>query len=204
MGPRPLLTAALALAACVAPRPRALTARDYPGALVPVADIAPDFIARQRVVATASGRPHGFDAALQRRGDALTLVGLTPFGARAFVIEQRGQSVAFTPHLTRSLPFPPRFILLDVHRALFMGLPAPHPADGEQRGARDGEEITERYAGGRLTERRFRRLDGHPAGEVVVRYDGGMEPPRPPRALTLRNGWLGYELRVETLSWQAL
>lgn len=204
MGPRPLLSAALALSACAAPRPRELSARDYPGALVPVSEVAPDFIARQRVEVTSGGRTHAFDAALQRRADALTLVGLTPFGARAFVIEQRGVSETFTPSLTRRLPFPPRFILLDVHRALFMGLPAPHPTDGEQRGQRDGEIITERYAHGRLVSRAFRRADASPPGDIVVRYEGGMEPPRPPRVLTLHNGWFGYDLRVETLSWQAL
>ena len=37
--------------------------------------------------------------ALQHRGDTLTIVGLTPLGTRAFVLQQQGLDVSFTSYL---------------------------------------------------------------------------------------------------------
>ncbi len=198
------LALALALAACASPRPAGPPA-EYVGALVPTGDIRGAFLARQHVSAHyPGGHDVEFDAVMQKQGDTLTLLGMTPFGTRAFLLQQRGTEVSFTSYLPRELPFPPRYMLLDIHRTFFIGLGAPPAADGERRGTRDGEEIVERWQAGRLMERRFRRLDGRPAGDIVVRYGDGMQGHAPPRVIEFRNGWFGYTLSIETTAHQTL
>lgn len=193
------------LGAChPAPRGGAMGEREYPGELVPTSEIQGDFVLQQRVHARFQGREGGFEAVLQHQGDALTLVGMTPFHTRAFVMVQRGVQTEFTSHLPEAVPFPPRAMLLDAHRVLFMSAPGASPADGERRGVRAGEEIREVWAGGRLRERHFRRLDGRPAGSIDVEYEGGMAGREVPRTVHLRNGWYGYELTITTLSQTAL
>ncbi len=200
---RALALSALALA-CGARRPPAMPARANPGALVPTGEIRGDFLMRQRVEAHYPGRDVSFDAVLQKQGDALTLLGLTPFGTRAFVLQQRGTEVSFTSHMPGELPFPPRYMLLDIHRTFFMGLGPPPAGDGERTGARDGDEIREVWRAGRLMERHFRRLDGRPPGTVDVRYVDGMIGHAPPRTIEFRNGWSGYSLTITTLAHQTL
>lgn len=200
---RPLLAAVVIAFAtgCHPPRPSMpMGERDYPGELVPTGEIAGEWVLQQRIDARFGERGGGFEAVLQRRGDALTLVGMTPFRTRAFVMVQRGTQTEFTSYMQQALPFPPRAMLLDAHRVLFMTLPGEAPAEGERRGVRAGEEIREVWAGGRLRERHFRRLDGRPAGSIDVEYEGGMAAPEVPRTVRMRNGWFGYELTITTLS----
>lgn len=206
--------AALVLGACMkeqpGPRdpgggaPAALSDADYPGELAEALP-GPDFLARQRLRGSARGREFGGEVVLQKQGDALTLIGLTPFGTKAFVAQQtRGQVThqIFAPE--GKLPFPPRFMLLDVNRSLFLGLPGAPLADGTHRGERGGEAVTERWQGGALLERRFERLDGRPAGALVFTYAGGMRPGEAPPTVRVESGWFGYAITVETLQWQRL
>ena len=159
---------------------------------------------RQHIVARPGEEEVSFDAVVQHHEGTLTLLGLTPFGTRAFLLRQRGTEVEFTSYIPRELPFPPRYMLLDVHRALFIGVPgAPHP-DGIHTGTRDGEEIREAWSGGRLRERTFRRLDGSPPGVITVRYEGGMMPGHPVEHMTYENGWFGYSLAVTTSSFEVI
>ncbi|MFZ6183421.1 DUF3261 domain-containing protein [Nannocystis pusilla] len=184
--------------------PRELAEADYPGALATTLT-GPDFMARQRLRGTARGREIGGEVVLQKQGDALTLIGLTPFSTKAFVAKQQGAEVkvdVFAPE--GKLPFPPRFMLLDVHRVQFLGLPGAPLADGTHRGEVGEEKVTEVWQGGALLERRFERKDGKPGGEIVVTYEGGMKDGALPSRLRLVNGWFGYEIAVETLQWQPL
>ncbi|PCC67079.1 hypothetical protein SAMN02745121_07644 [Nannocystis exedens] len=204
------VVAAMLLGACAkgqeaetAP-PRELRDADYPGALATTLT-GPDFMARQRLRGTARGREIGGEVVLQKQGDALTLVGLTPFATKAFVARQQGAEVkvqVFAPE--GKLPFPPRFMLLDVNRVQFLGLPGAPLADGTHRGEVGEETVTEVWQGGALLERRFERKDGAPAGAIVVTYEGGMKDGALPPRLKLVNGWFGYEIAVETLQWQPL
>jgi hypothetical protein len=212
---RPLATvalgcAALALAACGAPpRPPEGPPPEYPGALAAPSELRSPaglgeaFALEQRVRSEYPTGAQEFRAVLQKRGDALILVGFGPHGGRGFVLQQNGAEVAFESHLPRELPFPPRFMLQDVHRAWFRGLEGPRP-DGEHRGVIDGEEVVERWAGGRLRERTFRRLDGAPAGVIRVTYEGGLGGEGPPERVVLDNGWFGYRLVLTTLSHQTI
>jgi hypothetical protein len=138
---------------------------------------------------------------LQVDAGVLSLLALTPYGTRAFLLEQSGQSIRFTPFVDRELPFPPRFILIDVHRALFSALGTPPPsADGEHVFERDGERVTERWRGGKLLERRFERLDHKPKGTIRVSYGAGIAPNVTPQIIELDNGWFDYRLSIRTLA----
>jgi len=203
-----LVASCVLLGACGA-APQRLDAREYPGVVHTPAHYPGDFLARQHIDVRHGERAGGFDAVLQKRGEHLVLLALTPYGSRAFVIEQRGRTITFTSSMQRELPFPPRFILLDVHRALLAGLPRPAGAplpDGTHDAVIDGERVHERWSAAHLVERRFTRVDGRPAGAIVVRYGGrGLAADGTPTGVvTLTNGWLGYVLRVTTTERRSL
>lgn len=201
---RPLLALLTVLAGCgggetAAPR--------YPGTLRSPAELGADVMMRQRLTAHwGQGESMSFEAVLQKRGDALLLLGLGPHGGRAFVLEHRGGEVRFEPYVDLEFPFPPRFILLDVQRVFFpyQDHDAAPPPDGVHERAVDGEIVREIWRDGRLVERTFRRADGRPEGVIRVDYGEGMARGAPPPAIELSNGWLGYTLAVETLQHQPL
>lgn len=195
------LVVLLSLAACNGPPERPPTELDYPGVLVPASEVPGAFLWRQQIAAEYGPRTVSFEAVLQKKGEKVVVLGLTPYGTRAFVIEQVGTSFSFTNHLPpeHALPFPPRSILLDIHRAWFMTLPgAPH-VDGEHSGVREGEQVTEVWRGGRIVERRYRRLEGPPPGEIRVTYGAGMRDLEPPEEAVVDNAWFGYRLVVKTV-----
>lgn len=164
------------------------------------------FLDRQSIVATYGAQRIAFDAVLQKRADEIVLLGTTPFGSRAFVLKQEGLDVSFESYVPVRLPFPPLYILTDVHRVYLDGIDDPSRvlADGLHRVTRGGEVITERWLDGRLLERRFLSVGG-PDGEIVVAYDGGMAPGGPPPShIAFVNGWYGYRLDITTQSHQPL
>jgi hypothetical protein len=143
---------------------------------------------------------------MQKRGDELTLLGLTPFGSRAFVIRQTGLDVMFQSFVPQTLPFPPKYILYDVQR-VFFAFDAADAAvpDGERETVRGPEIVRERWSGGRIVRRTFRRTDARPAGEIAVDYEGGMAPGgAPPAHVAFVNGWYGYRLDITTQDHQRL
>ncbi|MBK9753481.1 MAG: DUF3261 domain-containing protein [Nannocystis sp.] len=178
----------------------------YPGELVAVAQLAGrgDFLARQTLVGRLGEREIHGQVVLQKRGSELTLIGLTPFGSKAFVIQQGPEGVRSQTIMAGALPFPPEFMLLDVHRALFMGLSGGTGADGERRGEREGEAIRETWADGRLLRRSFRRLDRRPKGTITIEYVGGMAGEQAPAKIIVDNGWFGYRVEISTISWQPI
>lgn len=191
----------LALASCAAPSRPQLTDADYPGELQ-LPEVLPfDVLWQQRVTAIwGEGEQRGFDAAVQKVGDTLVVIGMSPVGSPGFVLKLRDGVVELTNHTGTEMPFPPRFVVLDVQRVFFPWIAPPVPGDGEIVDTVAGERITERRVGGRLVERRFERRDGVPAGTIVVRYewgDGGGLEHVPPRA-TLDNAWFGYRIVIDT------
>lgn len=198
---RRFILGGLCLTACRPGKPSAAPA-DYEGALVSTGILEQQwspFMARQRVTAHHGDRTEGFEGVLQLAEGKLLLVGLTPFGTKAFVLEQRDLDVQLQMPMPIELPFPPRYILLDVHRTLFMGLPDPPYPDGEHEDTRAGERIVEVWKGGQLLERRFERLDESPAGAIRITYPEGMRPRAIPPRAELHNPWFGYWLEVDTL-----
>jgi len=201
------LAAVCALSSCCAVGrrpPWEPAAREYPGTLVSPSTVPGDFLARQVVKARYGETRIRFDSVLQKRGDTLTLLGLTPFGTRAFLLQQEGTDVNFTSYVDRVLPFPPYYILLDIHRALFIGVSSGPLADGLHTVSRNGEEIRERWMGGRVLERTFRRETGLPPGLIRITCKDGMLVGMPPSKLEFKNGWFGYDLTITTRSYEAL
>src|SRR5580692_2625254 len=102
------LSAAI-LVGCASTSPQQPPAPPYTGPLDFPSERAADFFDRQKIVASYEGHSFGFDAVLQKRGNELTLLGLTPFGSRAFVVTQKGTEVSFQNYVGTALPFPPKY-----------------------------------------------------------------------------------------------
>lgn len=196
-----LCSALLALAGCTAAPQRPDWAdRDYPGTLLPADALPHDLLWQQRVTAFwGEDGQRGFDAAVQKAGDLLTVLGLSPVGHVGFAILLRGEQVELKNQSDEMLPFPPRFVLIDVQRTFYPWL-GPAPADGERQGAIGGERVRELWRDGRLQQRSFERLDGEPAGVITITYEwDGTDPTwAAPRRTVLDNGWFGYRLVVDT------
>ena len=195
----------LALAGCASGPPAAPQPRPdaYPGDLIDSRELPDGLFLRQRIGATFDKHELSFQAVLQTDQGVLSLLALTPYGTRAFLIEQRGVEVKLTQFVDRELPFPPRFILLDVHRTLFHRLSPAALPDGLHEASRFDERVVERWHGGRLLERTFVRLDEKPPGTIRIVYHGGMPAGfAPPTRIALDNGWFGYRLWIETLQTQ--
>lgn len=183
----------LALAACgPSASPASPSAQEeYPGILHPPSELHPDFSVRQHIEATAQGHSGSFDAVVQKHGDKLVVVGLGPASVRMFVLEQTSEGVRFEQSFGPTLPFPPRNIVVDVHRAFFKGLPA-----GSTDGMVDDERVQETWRGDQLVERSFTR-EGR-TGAVVVSYGPGCTRSRcAPSTIRLKNPWFSYELAME-------
>jgi hypothetical protein len=199
--------AGLALLAACATRPRPLPAEEgYPGTLADLGRVPGDFMWRQSIAARYGNQGGLFEAVVQKRGNRLLILGLTPMGTRAFLLEQRGPAIQATVYVDRALPFPPKYVFLDIHRTFFLGLSPQPQGDGWHEAVRDGETIRELWRAGRLLERRFERLDHHPAGQIAIHYEGGYAPaavPHPGR-IVFDNGWFGYRLTIDTLEAEPL
>lgn len=175
-----------------------------PGAKdLPPPDAIPGaFSVRQKLTARSAHGGGSFEAVLQKRPGEVLLVGLTPYGSRAFVLRQTAGDVQFTSYLPRDLPFPPAYMLLDIHRVLDAWL-GPGPAAGERAMVVAGERIVERWRDGRLVERTFTRVApgpaGERAGEIKISYRG--EGPAGLAAVVeIENGRFGYSLTIESVS----
>ncbi len=175
----------------------------YPGELVDVSEIRGAFMWEQEIVTSYGGLSRSLRAVVQKSGEGLDVIGLTPFGTRAFLLSQRGKTHSFESFVDEALPFEPRAILLDVHRVFFLALARPESGDGHITGELFGEQVSETWRDGRLFERRFRRPGG-PAGEIVITYAGGMRGLKPARQIELENEWYGYHLEITTLSARGL
>src|SRR6478609_4864398 len=122
------LATLLAAAGCIhhtAPPERSKMAPPTAAELPPPDAIPGTFTVRQKLRATSPKGGGSFEAVLQKTPGTLTLVGLTPYGSRAFLLQQTKGDVSFTKYVPRDLPFAPTFMLLDIHRALGQWLGPP-------------------------------------------------------------------------------
>jgi hypothetical protein len=180
--------------------------RIYPGELKRPSALGANFAVKQHLRVRFRGREDGFDAVLQKQGDELLVVGLGPVGVRAFVLKQAGDAISFEQRFGPKFPFPPRNVLVDIHRAYFMQLSSPPPsanAVSSIRGDQDGEQISETWQGGNLIRKSFQRPGQ--TGEVTLSYEGPCTRSacRPSR-IALNNGWYGYELIIENEDYMTL
>ncbi|MEA2700572.1 MAG: hypothetical protein QOI66_4843, partial [Myxococcales bacterium] len=154
---------------------------------------------RQKLAAKSAHGGGSFETILQKRPGVLRVVGLTPFGTRAFLLEQRGPTVEFTSYVPRELPFAPTFMLLDIHRVFDTWLGAPPPADGQRSATVGDEQITERWQGGHLQQRTFVRTTGLAPGAITITYKGEALPGVAAEIL-LDNARHGYQLAIQNLA----
>jgi Protein of unknown function (DUF3261) len=185
-----------------APPPAAAPPKAPTAAELPRPDAIPGtFTVRQKLVAQSAHGGGSFEAVLQKAPHKLTLLGLTPFGSRAFLLVQTDDDVQFTSYIPRELPFAPTYLLLDVHRVLDTWLGPPLPA-GEREGQRGDERIHESWRDGKLVERTFTRPRSHPGGEppgvITIAYVGD-GPSGLAARVTLDNARFGYTIRIDTL-----
>lgn len=196
-------------AACRTPAesepPTKTAPRDYPGTLRAPDTMGPDVQWRQRVTAQwGESRKESFEAVLSKADAELLLVGLSPMGQPGFVVRYAGENVEFENKSPRELPFPPRYIVLDVQRTFFPWIAGAPPKEGERTESVDGEVVKERWADGHLQSRTFEREDGQPAGVIAIEYEGWEAGADAPRRAVLDNGWFGYRLTIETVDQQRL
>jgi len=190
--------AALGAACAGGPSPPATRGAGGSG-LVPTQEIAGNFLMRQQLAFRAGEERGHFEALVQKHCDELIVVGLSPFGSRAFTLRQRGVDVEVETHIDVAWPFPPRRVLQDVHRVYLLPLADPPLADGVHESVWGDEVVSERWSSGRLRERRLRRSDGAPPGDVVVRYEDGASAEHPPVRVRVVNERFGYVLDVTTV-----
>lgn len=180
----------------------------YPGELIPAEELGPDFLARQRLSGRHGEQDFRFEAVMQLREGVLTVLGLTPFGSKAFVLTQRGSEVEFQAFVDRELPFPPEYILQDIHRTWFWHARLPWgdrpPSEERPQAEVADERVSEVWTGGELVRRSFERLDGSPPGLLRIDYVGGHRSGRPASKVVLDNGWFGYRLEIETIEWKPI
>jgi hypothetical protein len=167
--------------------------------LVPTGDISGNFLMRQHLAFESDDDRGSFEALVQKHCDELIVVGMTPFGSRAFTLRQRGVDVEIQTHVDLEWPFPPIRILLDVHRVYLLPLANPPPGDGVHDSRFGNEIVSERWRDGILEERRFRRDDGTPPQEVVVTYEDGASLDHPPIRVRVENRRFGYVLDATSI-----
>jgi hypothetical protein len=186
----------LTVAACAKPKPMSqVPASDLRGVLLPTERLGPPFVVQQRIAGKYQGGDATIDCVVQLSEGKLTVLGLTPFGTRAFVIEQKGLEVRFQKFVERDLPVQPEVVLYDIHRVFFRGLPK-QAGNGTREAQDQGEMVRETWEGGHLVERRFENMEGPIANLVVVTFDG---PPAPVVAPHVRitNTAFAYTLEIE-------
>ena len=192
----------LALVGCAHETPPASPPMVAPTAAeLPPPDAIPGtFAVRQKLTASSAKGGGSFEVVLQKQPGTLTLVGLTPYGSRAFLLVQKKGDVQFTSYVPRELPFPPTFMLLDIHRVLGTWI-GPPLAGGERSGQAGDETIRERWQEGKLLERTFTNARSHPPGTITVSYQGYNASNLATR-ITLENARLDYRIVIETVPFQ--
>ncbi|MFT4512516.1 MAG: hypothetical protein ACI91B_001212 [Planctomycetota bacterium] len=195
---------ATTLASCCGTARQPLNDLDYPGSLQAPTRLPVEALWQQRVTAAwqAPGeerQERGFDAALQRNGDTLTVIGLSPMGTTGFSIQQSEAGIDIVNNMPEQMVIPPRFILLDVQRAFFPWLGAPLQ-DDERSEQKNDELVTETWSAGKLQKRTFTRLDQQPKGTITITYEWDKLDWVLPTRTILDNGWFGYELTIVTHS----
>jgi Protein of unknown function (DUF3261) len=187
----------LGLTACAAaPGPKSpIPPHDLRGVLVSTEQLKPPFVVQQRIEGRYQGGDATMECVVQLKDNKLTVLGLTPFGTRAFVIEQTGTTVHFEKFIDRDLPVQPEAVLYDIHRVFFRGLPRPD-SDGVREQQDQSELVRETWSGGHITERRFQGLEGPVPTLVVVAFDGAPAPVIAPH-VRITNVAYGYTLEIQ-------
>jgi hypothetical protein len=198
------LVLALALFACGPKKPSESPVPPVAmrGVLRSTADLAPPFTVQQRIHGKYAGGDATIDCVVQLQDGKLTVVGLTPFGSRAFVIQQTGVEVKFEKYIDRDLPVEPEAVLYDIHRVFFRQLP-PRTSDGVSEGQDEMDLVHERWVDGHIVERRFQSMEGPVNNLVVVTFSGPPAPVIAPKVRITSSAY-AYTLEIENTEQKTL
>lgn len=192
---------AIGMGGCCATRGNPVSSDAYPWRLRAASEFEGNFLWRQQMTARFQGHVQEFEAVLQKKGDTLTLLGLTPIGTKAFVLTQNGTEVSFKSFINRDFPFPPHFMIIDIQRSYYP-IAIPPNGDCTVTTTIDGERVTEMWEGGILRRRTFTRIDGTPQGTMMIEYRAWTNGT--PVVLVIDNQWFGYTMEIRTNSLQRL
>jgi hypothetical protein len=194
----------LSIAACAFPKPPPSQApfEDDSAVVVSTDQLAtPPFRVLSRVRGKLGTQDIAFDCTVQLSQGKLTLTGMTPYGTRAFLVEQIGSDVHARTFELNDLPFEALQVLVDVHRVFFRGLPQSQ-TNGRHELVQGDQVVRELWSGGHVVDRRFHSLDTS-ASLVVISFDGAPAPVIAPR-LRLTNLHYNYSLEIENIEQERL
>ncbi len=185
---------------------RAAAELEARAALMPVPATAPNFMARQKLIGRYGEREFRAEVIIQKQGEKLVLIGLSPFGTKGFVLEQTGVEVEYTSHMPegRELPFPPVFMLVDVHRSIWLSGQGTAKPDGEHTSERGDYRVTDDWRGGLIRAREISPAGEGAAPEVSIEFPEGARYGVPPSKQLLRHHRYGYSVEVETVQHQPI
>lgn len=174
-----------------------------PTELLSSQELGPPMMLEQRLTGQVGGKESSLRCVLQLTGGVLTVVGLTPFGSRAFVLTQTGTDYELEKFVDQPLPFDPRHVLVDVQRVLFRRVVShkQRAADGTHESVENGERIREQWQAGRVVQRTFVAADGTTLASVT--FDGPADPVVAQR-VELHDAHFGYTLVLETVAQRVL
>lgn len=197
------------LCSCGGPQKPAWDPPGQPQGLVNMADVPWNFEWRQTIEAEYPNpkqpnahETNSLEVVLQKQGNILTMVGLTPLGTRAFVARQEGVNVITEGPHNDALPFPPALVFLDVNRSLFVGINTTSLPDGWHTQQSHGAQIKDLWKGGLLVQREL----SDPVQNTTLRihYSPGYKGGLAPATVTLMNTRFRYRLTITTLQSSAL
>jgi hypothetical protein len=126
------LALVLLAAACKTPLPTPLpplvappNLADCPGRLRSTQEIEGDWVIHERLRVSGGGVDESYGLVIQKTGPKLVVLGLTPFGAKAFSVVQIGVQTWAESYLGPASAVPPENVLRDLHRALFLTIDDP-------------------------------------------------------------------------------
>lgn len=164
-----------------------------------------DFVWRQRLTATYGDESFSFQAVVEKTGNTLNLLCLTPYGSRALLLKQRGTTVKTQYFVEQRLPFPARYILSDLHRVYTPTREAPpKPTELDRESTLemrlDGEQFVDQFVDGRIVRREiYGPMARSDRPDVVVLYADAGGTPSSATRITLDNRAYGYHIEIETL-----
>jgi hypothetical protein len=175
--------------------------RSCPVVLVDSLQIADGLLlrARMRIEKPAEELSPSLELVAQTHSGVLTIIGFTPFGTRAFAIEQRGREVEIDDLAGSLLGIRPVWVLDALHRALWIEAPPETRGLGTRQWQWGDESVSQTDdATGATALRRFQRGSGKRPLEVSVEYaprvDGELTASRP---LRIHNPRCGYTAKLE-------
>lgn len=151
---------------------------------------------QQRVTAVWKDRRESFEAVVLVTSTEVALLGLGPMSAVGFVLRWRDGTLSVENRTSQTIPFDPKWVLLDVQRVFFPWFGSERGVAGERETTRGQQRIVERWVDGDLVERRFYPADAGSEPDIVVHYRGSGYPA--PAWAELEHHRLGYRLRIET------